>query len=117
VFDNVACDKQDVMKAYFSIRRHKNSYCFYLCQTYTRVPKSLIRDNANILILFIQDDLNLRNIYEDHVNTDMSWGRFKEMCGKCWNRSGKYNYLVIDKETEINYESYRSGFDVFIRNV
>jgi hypothetical protein len=117
LFDDVACDKQDVMKAYFSMGRHKNADSFYLVQTYTRVPKHLIRDNVNFIISFKQDELNLRHIYDDHVNTDMSWDRFKEMCGECWNRSGKYAYLVIDKERKLNEGRYRSGFDVFIRNV
>jgi hypothetical protein len=72
---------------------------------------------VNFIISFKQDELNLEHIYDDHVNTDMSWERFKEMCGECWNRSGKYAYLVIDKERRLNEGRYRSGFDVFIRNV
>jgi GTPase SAR1 family protein len=49
IFDDVACDKQNVMREYFSMGRHKNIDCFYLCQTYTKIPKQLIRDNANFL--------------------------------------------------------------------
>jgi len=40
--------------------RHKNIDSFYLCQTYS--PKHLIRDNANFIIMFKQDDLNMRHI-------------------------------------------------------
>ncbi|KAK9731984.1 Poxvirus A32 protein [Popillia japonica] len=47
IFDDVACDKQDKIRAYFSMGRHKSVDCFYLCQSYARIPKHLIRDNAN----------------------------------------------------------------------
>jgi len=39
--------------------RHKNMDSFYRCQTYTHIPKHLIRDNANMIIMFKQDDLNM----------------------------------------------------------
>jgi len=51
-FDDVACDKQDAVKEYSSMGHHANVDCFYLCQTYARIPKHLIHDNANLLILF-----------------------------------------------------------------
>lgn len=47
IFDDVACDKQNNIKNYFSMGRHKNVDSFYLCQTYTRIPKHLLRDNSN----------------------------------------------------------------------
>ena len=52
VFDDVVCDKQDAIKEYFVIGRHADIDCFYLCQTYAKISKHLIRDNANLLILF-----------------------------------------------------------------
>ena len=70
IFDDVACDKQDAVREYFSVGRHAN-VDFYLCQTYARIPKHLIRDNANLLILFKQDCTNLKLVYNDHVNTDI----------------------------------------------
>ena len=36
IFDDVACDKQNAMREYFSMGRHLNVDCFYLCQTYAR---------------------------------------------------------------------------------
>lgn len=36
--------------------------------------RRLIRDNANIQILFKQDDLNI--VYNDHVGNDMSFDDF-----------------------------------------
>ncbi|KAL7298968.1 hypothetical protein TKK_0008068 [Trichogramma kaykai] len=58
--------------------RHKNVDSFYLCQSYAHVPKHLVRDNVNLLVIFRQDDVDLRHIYNDHVNTDMSYPVFKE---------------------------------------
>jgi len=33
VFDDVACDKQDAVREYFSMGRHSHVDCFYLCHT------------------------------------------------------------------------------------
>lgn len=112
IFDDVACDKQDNMRCYFSMGRHNDIDCFYLCQSYTRIPKHLIRDNANMLVLFKQDDLNLKHVYNDHVNTDMAFEIFKKLCSECWN--DKYGFLVISKDNEINKGRYRRGFDGYI---
>lgn len=112
IFDDVACEKQDNVRAYFSMGRHNNVDSFYLCQTYTRIPKHLIRDNANFIIVFKQDDMNLRHIYNDHVNSDLSFSDFREICAKCW--CDKFNFLVIDKDSPLHNGRYRKGFDVFI---
>ena len=66
VFDDIACEKQDSVRAYFSMARHKNVNCFYLCQSYAKVPKHSIRDNFNLLAIFCQDDVNLKHIYDDN---------------------------------------------------
>jgi len=55
---------------------HANVDCFYPYQTYSKIPKYLICDNANLLILFKQDSTNLKRVYNDHVNTDMSYEDF-----------------------------------------
>lgn len=114
IFDDVACDKQNAIRSYFSMGRHSSVDCFYLCQTYSRIPKQLIRDNANLLILFRQDQSNLRHVYEEHVNTDMTLTEFKEMCSLCWN-GDKYGFLVVDKDSDIDDGRYRKGFDTYIR--
>jgi hypothetical protein len=112
VFDDVACDDQDNIRAYFSMGRHSCVDCFYLCQTYTRIPKHLLRDNANLLVLFKQDDLNLRHVYNDHVNTDMAFEKFRDLCSECWK--DKYGFLVISKDHNMNDGRYRLGFDRYI---
>lgn len=112
VFDDVACENQNNIRDYFAMGRHRNIDSFYLNQTYTKIPKQLIRDNSNLLVLFKQDDINLRHIYDEHVGTDMSWAQFREMCSKVW--SNNYNYLVINKDCEKNKGGYRMMFDTFI---
>ena len=81
--------------------RHRNVDCFYLCQSYAHVPKHLVRDNINLLAVFRMDEVNLKHIYDDHVNTDMPHIRFKELCGKCWG-ADNYGFLVIDKKRSLN---------------
>lgn len=113
IFDDVACDKQDNIRSYFSMGRHNAIDSFYLCQTYTRIPKHLIRDNANFLIIFKQDVMNIKNIYNNHVGSDMTFDNFLKMCSKCWKKN-KYGFLVVDTESPIEDGRYRKGFDVFI---
>lgn len=114
IFDDVACHQQNKISIYFSMGRHKGIDCFYLCQSYAKIPKHLIRDNVNLLVIFKQDDLNLKHIYDDHVNTDMSsFNQFKNVCMKCWNE--KYGCLVIMKDCEKQSGRYRLGFDKYIK--
>lgn len=47
VFDDIASEKQDYIRAYFSTGRHCDVESFNLGQSYTRIPKHLIRDNAS----------------------------------------------------------------------
>lgn len=111
IFDDVACESQSNIKNYFSMGRHKHLDVFYICQTYSYIPKQLVRDNTNFLIIFKQDDRNLYHIYKDHVTSDMCFDKFKDMCKRVWGR-GKF--IVIDKERDLNKGRYRLGFDTFI---
>jgi GTPase SAR1 family protein len=112
IFDDVACDKQDVIREYFSMGRHNKIDCFYLCQTYAKIPKHLIRDNANTFVIFKQDELNLKHIYNDHSGTDMSYEKFRNLCTLCWKIP--FGFMCIFKDNDINKGRYRKGFDHFI---
>lgn len=112
IFDDVVCGKQDNIRTYFCMGRHKSVDCFYLSQSYAHIPKHLIRENANLLILFKQDLLNLKHIFNDYgVSVDMSFETFRELCAKCWNQ--KYGFFVIDTERATNEGKYRMKFDNF----
>lgn len=114
IFDDVLCDKQNNISAYFCMGRHRGVDCFYLAQTYTRIPKHLVRDNANLLILFKQDDMNLKHIYNDYaIGCDMKFDDFRSMCNKVWRE--KYGFVVIDLDSDVNEGRYRKGFDSFVR--
>lgn len=97
------------IKDFFSRGRHKNLDCFLLSQTYSSIPKQLIRDNSNLVILYKMDDLNLEHVYKDHVNGDMSFQQFKDICHKCWTAE-PYGFIVIDKENTPR-QRYRYKFD------
>ncbi|MVN26154.1 hypothetical protein GO639_13515 [Staphylococcus aureus] len=112
IFDDVICEKQDIIRSYFCMGRHKDVDCFYLAQTYSRVPKQLVRDNTNFIIMFKQDETNLHHIYSDHVSPDVTFKQFQLMCVKCWE--DQYGFLVIDKDRKIDEGRYRKGFDSFI---
>lgn len=113
IFDDVACEKQNNVRAYFCMGRHNDIDSFYLGQTYTRIPKHLVRDNANLLVIFKQDLVNLKHIYNDHVGCDMPFTKFSEICAECW--SDNYGFMVISKDDSIERGRYRKGFDVFIK--
>ncbi len=112
IFDDVACSKQDIIREYFSMGRHNNIDCFYLCQTYRKIPKHLIRDNTNVIFLFKQDDLNLQHIYTDHVGADMTFENLKFICSYCWKKP--FGFLSIFKDNNINDGRYRYGCDTYI---
>lgn len=112
IFDDVATEKQKSMRDYFCMGRHNFIDSFYLCQTYSNIDKRLVRDNSNSILLFKQDERNLKHVYNDHVSTDMTYPIFKEMASHCWNK--RYGFLFIDKDSEMNSGRYRRGFDEFI---
>lgn len=112
IFDDVSSENHDTIRNYFAMGRHNNIDCIYIGQTYSKIPKQLIRDNANLIIIFKQDNMNLKHVYNDHVNVDMSFEKLKHVCFKAWE--DKYGFLVIDKEQTINEGRYRIGFDQFI---
>lgn len=113
IFDDVICDKQKNIMEYFCMGRHNAVDSFYLTQTYTRVPKHLIRDNTNLLIMFKQDDTNLKHIYHDYgVSCDLKFDQFREMCNNIWRE--KYEFVVIDVDSDVDKGRYRKGFDNFI---
>lgn len=112
IFDDVACSKQNIIREYFCMGRHNSVDCFYLHQSYAKISKHLIRDNANALIVFKVDDLNLKHIYMDHVSADMTFPKFKYICSLCWKHP--YGFLSIFKDFDVNKGGYRIGFHDFI---
>jgi len=76
-----------------------------------RFQSILTHNNAYLLILFKQDGNNLKHVYNDHVNIDMSYEDFYELCRSCWRQ--KYGFLVIDKDSTLIDGRYRKEFNDF----
>lgn len=112
VFDDILTDSQKTISKLFSMGRHKNLDLFYLGQTYAKIPKHLIRDNCNLLVIFKQDSMNLKHIFDNFVNPDMTFDRFKEMCSECWNSGDRC--LIMNLESELHKGRYRKGIDSYI---
>lgn len=110
IFDDISTEQQDKISNYFAYGRHNKISCFYLSQTYSKIPKQLIRDNVNYIILFLQDKTNLKHVYDDHV-CDIDYDVFKNYCTNTWRE--KYGFLVIDKERETNNGRYKRMFEAY----
>ncbi|WP_221936014.1 hypothetical protein, partial [Klebsiella pneumoniae] len=46
IFDDVSCENQDRIRSYFAMGRHHHVDSIYIGQTYSKIPKQLIRDNV-----------------------------------------------------------------------
>ena len=112
IFDDISLEKQNPVKEFFALGRHKDVDSFYLAQSFSQIGKFLIRDNANLLLIFKQDLVNLKNIHRTHIVGDMSFETFLKMCEKCWKT--KHGFLMIDKDSEIVAGRYRKGFNTHI---
>ena len=95
VFDDVMLKDQTKIKEYFCMGRHSNINVFYLVQSLHKIPKQCIRDNANIFILFHQDQKTLKYFHGTHISADMDFTEFKKFCDAAW--SVKHGSVVINK--------------------
>ena len=109
IFDDVTNNNN--ISQFFTMGRHRNLNCFFLCQSYSKIPKQLIRDNANFIILFKQDDGNLKHVFNNHVGGDLTFKEFKNMCAECWRED--YGFMLIDKKSPLQEGRYRCKFDSF----
>lgn len=112
VFDDIAGESQRVVRQYFCMGRHFHVDSVYLCQSYAQIPKHLVRENLNLLLLFPQDQQNLRHVHANHVNSDMTFDTFLTMCRQVWEKP--YNFLLINKDVPIAEGRYRSGYNTHI---
>ena len=115
IFDDVMNADQTKIKDYFCRGRHNNVNVFYLCQSLHKIAKHCIRDNANVFILFHQDDKTLKYFHETHVSGDMDFDEFKEFCDKAWNK--KHGFVVINLWEDPYCGRYLSNnFEIYVPN-
>ena len=86
IFDDLQLEKQNTCEKYYVRGRHSNVDCFYLAQNYFKLPRQTIRENANFICLFPQDQKNIDHIYKGHASTDMPIEEFKTLCKKAWSK-------------------------------
>jgi hypothetical protein len=103
---------QDILRDYFPRCRHKQIDIFVLAQTWTKIPKQLVRDNANLIFAFLQDNTNLRHIYDENVGGDFSFVEFSSICSDCWNQD--YGFITIDLTRKRDDGKYRNKIKDFI---
>lgn len=113
IFDDISTEKHDNIRNYFAMGRHSNIDIFYLGQTYSKIPKALVRDNCNVLLTFKTDNTNLKHIFNNHVSPDMTFEQFTNICTEAWKN--KNGFMVICKDFDINKGRYRLGFDTFVQ--
>ena len=111
IFDDVVCEEQKKIQEIYSFGRHRHLSCIYLCQSFCKITKHLLRENLNFLVIFRVDMKNLKHIYDEFVGADMSLDRFKKICAVCWREP--FGFLVISMENPLNNGRYRKGVDQF----
>jgi len=109
IFDDVMLKDQSAIKDYFCRGRHNNVSVFYLCQSLHKIAKHCIRENANMFILFKQNDKTLKYFHETHISGDMDFIEFKQFCDGAWSK--KHGFIVIYIWEECYCGRYWSNYD------
>ena len=112
IFNDLLLEKQNKTESYYVRGRHSNVDCFYLAQNYFKLPRQTIRENSNLICLFRQDLKSLNQIYNDHVEDDMTKEEFRKFCRNCWDNT-QHGFIVIDLTSKKDNGKYRYGFDNF----
>ena len=111
VFDDIMLGPQNKSEAYYTRGRHNNVDVFYIAQSYFRLPRQTVRENANLFIFFKQDNTNLTHIYQDHCAVDgIPFEVFKNFCTDVWRR-GKHNFVTLDLSRSAEGGKYRRNLN------
>ena len=98
-------EKQITCESFCVRGRYSNIDYFYLAQTYFKLPRQTIRENANLICLFPQDLKNLNHLFDDHVGSDMTKEEFRQLCKTA--REKQHGFVIIylsSKKTMISIE-------------
>ena len=113
ILDDIMLGPQNKAEAYYTRGRHNNFDVFYITQSYFRLPRQTVRENANFFIFFMQDKKNLVHIYNDHcANDGISFDTFCKFCTNVWNES-KHNFITIDTTQSVDCGKYRKNLTEF----
>ena len=111
LFDDCMNGNQAKIGSYFCRGRHNNVNCFYITQSYFRIPRQEIRLNMNFLILFRQSRKDMQHIYADHVSLDnIPFDVFlNDFCLRCWDLN-PHNFICLDLSRTKDTGKYRCNF-------
>ena len=113
ILDDIMLGPQSKAEAYYTRGRHNNFDVFYISQSYFRLPRQTVRENANFFVFFLQDKNNLSHIYNDHcASDDISYETFTKFCSNVWN-DNKHNFVTIDLTRPVNGGKYRKNLTEF----
>ena len=76
------------------------------------MPKRIIRNNSNKIILFNQTLEDIEHIYRDVARYGMNYDEFKELCRN--SREEDYNYLYIDRSKKRDQGKYCICNDLYV---
>lgn len=89
--------------------RHKNCSIVILTQLYFRAPASRpVRNNITHAILFQNYNNQELQLLQKELGSDLPRGEFKKLYN--YILSKKFNFMVIDNETDNKRKRYRNGF-------
>jgi len=95
VLDDVMLENQSKMTAYFTRERHGSVSTFYLVQSFYKIPKHDIRENATLFILFNGIcNKTLKSFHEEKVINDMNFDEFQSFCEAAWSK--KHGFVMIN---------------------
>ena len=110
VFDDIKIDQKnmDRIEEYFSLARHRNCTCIYLCQSLYNVPKYIRRNTKCFCLYPGLDNRDVMNIASDHAQ-----GVNKEVFKNIYNEATTepYNFMCLDKTARHMPDKYRRNFD------
>ena len=113
ILDDIMLGPQNKAEAYYTRGRHNNFDVFYITQSYFRLPRQTVRENANLFMFFLQDKKNLTHIYNDHCASDgISYETFCKFCSNVWNEN-KHNFVTIDITQPVDCGKYRKNLSEF----
>ena len=112
ILDDCFLGPQNKAEAYYTRGRQNNCDTFYISQSYFQLPRHVVRENSNFIILFSQDAKNLQHIYADHCEGDMSLEEFKGFCRTVWEEC-PHQFVTIDLTSKKLEGKYRQNLHCF----
>jgi len=114
MIDDFSCapskQEQAAIDILYTKCRHKNCSIMILTQLYFRAPASRpVRNNITHAILFQNYNNQELQLLQKELGSDLPRGEFKKLYN--YILSKKFNFMVIDNETDNKRKRYRNGFN------